>query len=111
MHALKLLRLHCHVPDETGFDEVYLKLNGDQIWPQTEKYLRLNIGETTLNLDIEDTTKGDIVEIELWDYDTFSKDDKLGTFPLHLDQFGSFKSEMKKLSGTPASYSLEWEYY
>jgi len=111
MHSLKLLSLHCHVSDEADLDEVYLKLKDNRIWPESEKYQRLAIGESTLNVTIENTDKKDHLEIELWDYDTFSRDDLLGSFSLQLDQFGRFKTEMKKLSGTIASYSLDWEYY
>ena len=111
MPSLKLISLNCHVPDETNLDEVYLKMEGIKVWPLSEKYQQLPLGETLLNLSIDDISKDGTVEIELWDFDTLSRDDKLGSFVLHLDQSGKFQTEMKKHDGTGASYSLEWEYY
>ena len=111
MHTLKLLGLHCHVPDEADMDEVYLKMKGDKIWPISEKYQQLQLGETLLDISIEDLDQEDIVEIELWDHDSLSRDDNLGLFILHLDQSGRFQTEIKKQSGSRASYSLDWEYY
>ena len=112
MHTVKLKALYCHIPDESDLDEIYLKLNGNKIWPEKDKYKRLEFGETEVNLTINDVTKGDVLKIEIWDYDILSKDDHLGTFHLILDQFGGgFETEMRKTSGTKASYSLGWEFY
>ena len=112
MHEVKLLTLHCHISDESDLDEVYLKFDGKKIWPVSGKYQKMDLGETVLNISITRVTKGAIVEIELWDYDILSKDDNLGSFHLNLDSFGGgFSTEMKKISKTQASYSLDWEFY
>lgn len=111
MHSLKLLSLHCHVPDEADLDEVFLKNKGVKIWPKSAKYQQLPFGETILDLNIEDLEGSDTVEIELWDYDSLSRNDNLGSFILPLDQPGKFQTELKKQSGSGASYSLDWEYY
>ena len=112
MPVLKLSNLHCHVSDESDLDEIYLKVKDERIWPPKEKYQRVNLGETSLDLSLDNVSKGDILEIELWDYDTLSRDDKLGSFSLHLDQLGSgFRTDLKRVSGTKASYSIDWEFY
>jgi len=110
MHSIKLLTLHCHVSDEDGLDEVYLKYNKKKIWP--EKIKTLPLGETPLNISIEDPPKGESIEIELWDKDLVSADDKLGVFTLVLDQFGGgFVTVMTRINTNVASYELIWEYY
>ena len=111
MHSLKLLSLKCYVPDEADLDEAYLKIGGKKIWPESEKYVRVPHGDTSVGTTIGDLNKGDSVVVELWDYDSFSFDDKLGDFNLILDQFGKFETELKRHKGTPASYGLEWEFY
>jgi len=112
MHEVKLLALNCHISDESDLDEIYLMFKGRKLWPETEKYQRLDLGHTNLSISIPEVKKGEILEVEVWDYDVLSKNDKLGTFQLNLDQFGGgFKTEMKKFGKTQASYSLEWEFY
>lgn len=111
MHSLKLLSLHCHVPDEADLDEAYLKVKGVKIWPKSAKYQQLPFGETHLDVDINDLDRDDVLEIELWDHDSLSRDDNLGSFILHLDESGRFQTEIKKHSGSGASYSLNWEFY
>lgn len=111
-HTVKLIHLLCHVPDESDLDEIYLKMNGEKIWPESQKFQRLNFGETEVNCSIPNIEKGDIIELEIWDYDTLSRDDKLGVFTLVCDQFGSgYETEMKKHGNTKASYSLGWEFF
>lgn len=111
MHSLKLISLQCHVSDESDLDEIYLKHDGNKIWPQSEKYKRIDPGSVSLNVSIPDAQKDSILEIELWDYDTLSRNDKLGNFSLQLDEYGKYQTELKRHGNTPASYSLEWEYY
>ena len=111
MPTLKLISLYCHAPDEMDWDEVYLKMNGKKIWPASEKYQKLKLGETALEVNINDIDIEDMVKIELWDYDKLSRNDKLGSFSFRTDERGKFQTEMKKIPGVKASYSLEWEYY
>jgi len=112
MHSIKLLTLNCHVSDEDSLDEVYLMYKDDRIWPQNKKFKTVPHGETPLNISIEDPPKGESIEIELWDRDLISSNDKLGVFTLVLDQFGGgYVADMKKIKSKVASYELSWEYY
>ena len=111
MSSLKLIGIDCYVPEEAGLDEVYLKLEGKRIWPQSQSYEQLPIGHTELNLDLGERQRGSTIEIECWDFDSLSFNDKMGTFKLMLDTSGRFETEMKKHAKTKASYSLTWEYY
>ncbi len=111
MPVCKILGLICRIPDETDLDEIFLKLNGKKIWPESKKYKRIKMGKTDLDFILKDVNPGDKVEIELWDYDFISANDFLGTFTFFLDDPGGpFTTELSKKDTAVASYSLEWKY-
>ena len=111
MPVCKILSLICRIPDEANLDEIYLKLNGKKIWPESKKYKSVKMGKTDLNFILKDVNHGDKIEIELWDYDFLSPNDFLGTFTFYLDDPGGpFTTELSKKDSQVASYSLEWKY-
>ena len=96
--------------DEADADEVFLKLNKNKVWPANTKYVGMSGGEQTVNVDLPEVEEGTSLEIELWDYDTWSPNDKLGVFKMMVDgRGGPFTSDLMREQGSGAKYSLEWE--
>ena len=111
MPTCNLINIHCHVPDESDLDEVYLKYNGKKIWP-SKRYRQLKPGATPVETEIKDLEREGFMEIELWDYDFLSRNDLLGKFRMPLDQAGGpFTTDLTKEGNTSAAYTLEWEFH
>lgn len=108
-YKILLHSISCFLPDEDT-DEIYLKYNDKKIWPKEEKFASMNEGSVqTLELETL-VTKGATIGIEVWEYDTFSKDDNLGKFLLEADKIGGpYTSDMIKSSKGKSKYSLSWE--
>ena len=111
---IRLLNLNCYTTGESGDDEVFLKLGGKRIWPEDSKYKTMKSDKVDIRVEIRDLNHGDMVEIELWDYDLLSRNDKLGIFRLQADrQGGPYVAEMTRNveeSGV-ARYNMEWEIF
>ena len=108
MLTCRLLKLHCYISDEKA-DEVFLKKDKKRVWPTDKKYIEMTDSELKLGLDIP-AERDDMIELELWDYDTWSPNDKLGTFKMLVDQRGGpYTSDLLGEKGSGAKYSLEWE--
>ncbi len=110
MAKLLLKSVQCILPDEIDKDEMYLKFNGVKIWPEDEKYFRLDSGdkvEINLTLDVQEGW----VEVELWDFDYLSKNDFLGKFRFLVDRMtGEYSTSMSLVEDeSTASYVLYWE--
>ena len=96
--------------DESDADEVFLKHNKEKVWPTDSKYHEMSGGEESINLDLSEVEEGTAVEIQLWDYDTWTPNDKLGVFRMVVDgRGGPFTSDLIREKGSGAKYSLEWE--
>ena len=96
--------------DEADADEVFLKLGKNKVWPADAKYIGMSGGEQSINVDLAEVEEGTSLEIELWDYDTWSPNDKLGVFKMMVDgRGGPFTSDLMREQGSGAKYSLEWE--
>lgn len=108
-YKILLHSLSCFLPDE-GTDEIYLKYNNKKIWPKDHKYVSMNEG-TIQALELETLiSKGATISIEVWEFDTLSKDDNLGKFLLEADKTGGpYTSDMIKTTSGKAKYSLNWE--
>ncbi|MEM6524951.1 MAG: hypothetical protein AAGF85_02500 [Bacteroidota bacterium] len=105
---LKLLELICYRADESDGDELYLKLGNDKVWPEDDKYARIPEGASKLNTTV-DVELGSSIVLELWDYDTFSLNDKLGEFRMVLDQRGAEFTTDLQAGKSGAKYSVKWE--
>jgi len=106
---IHLICLHCYVSDEKEGDEVFLKYDGKKIWPKEQKYVKIKEGSQKIGYEIE-AEKGSSKEVEIWDYDLLSSNDKLGVVSLLADvQGGPFRSEMARRETGRAHYVLEWE--
>ncbi|MEM6376840.1 MAG: hypothetical protein AAF705_01430 [Bacteroidota bacterium] len=102
--------MQCTTPDEIDKDEMYLKKEGQKIWPEGERYHRVDTGdvkEVGLTLSVEEGWN----EIELWDYDFISANDLLGVFKFKVDDTpGKYSTSMTLLErNSTASYLMFWE--
>ncbi|QSE96149.1 hypothetical protein [Fulvivirga lutea] len=111
-YQLRLLKLHCYRQEESDGDEVFIKYKKEKIWPLKSKYESMKEGSLDVNVDIAGLESGTEVEIELWDYDLLTPNDKLGTFKMLVNEKGGpFKTDLLVELGEDAKYSLEWEAY
>ena len=113
MTKILLTKLQCIVNYEIDEDEVFLKYNGEKIWPESGLYKGIDTSETfEVNVTIENENPETPMVVELWDFDFLSANDFLGTFTMKIgsDTEGSFSTSMAlKEEGSTASYILYWE--
>jgi hypothetical protein len=113
--TIQLVRLHCYFVEEAGYDDVFLKFQGKKIWPVDKKQQAIMMDTTTeLNIELTNIERGQKVEVELWDWDFLSPNDKLGLFNMIIDGSpGPFSTDMvqNKRETQKAKYTLEWEVY
>lgn len=108
MLTCRIIKLNCYLSDEEA-DEVFLIHNKNRIWPTDKKYIEMKDTELKIGVDLA-VERNTMLELELWDYDTWTPNDLLGTFKLLADERGGpFTSDLITNSGVSAKYSLEWE--
>ena len=107
-YKLRILNLKCYLPDESDGDEIYLKYNGNKIWPTDAKYVHIEGENTPVKVEFT-IQKGDSMLIELWDYDLLSANDHLGDLTIQADAHGSYAIEFTKKGKDQSKYALEWE--
>ncbi|MEO9872267.1 hypothetical protein [Ekhidna sp.] len=110
MPKIRIKSVQCTTPDEIDKDEMYLKMDGHKIWPEGERYHRVDTGDVEhINMDFEVSEGWN--EIELWDYDFVTLNDKLGVFKFKVDdEYGKYSTSMTLLErDSTASYMLFWE--
>ena len=111
MPHIRLKSITCHQPDETDKDEIYLIFQGKKIWPKNVKFLRIDAGEN-IKIDLDLQFASGWADVELWEYDFWSKNDHLGNFYLKADNYkGEYTNELDENSHVSerAKYSLHWE--
>ena len=112
-YTLLLSHLHCYFVEEHEYDDVFLKYNGNKIWPKDKKQQPVMMDTTTeLDVEIPGLHNGQDIEIELWDWDLLSPNDKLGTFSLKIERdSGPFSTDMVQnlMETKKAKYTLDWE--
>ena len=109
LYKFKLLKLHCHLSDESDGDEIFILMNGQKVWPVNEKYQTVKAQETILDLGFE-VNKGDEIDFELWDYDLLSKNDLLGRLKIIASAHGKYVNDFIKTGDDHSRYSLEYEF-
>ncbi len=113
--SIHLKTIHCYGTDEIDGDELYLKFDGERIWPVTGHYIKLVTDtKVVIEINITDMNTDELVEIELWDYDLLSRNDLLGHFRFRLDDTHhgpTYHTDLTKniREGDRASYTLFWE--
>ncbi|MEQ8476521.1 hypothetical protein [Fulvivirga sp.] len=111
-YQLRILNLSCYRQDESDGDEVFLKIKKEKIWPVDAKYVKMKEGDHKVAHNIEGINKDETVSMELWEYDFWTPNDKLGTFSMLINERGGpFRTDLKAEKGEAAKYSLEWEVY
>lgn len=101
MPTLTLNSITCEITEESDKDEIYLKHQGQKIWPKAKKFHQIDVDEE-VELGVEILVGQGWIEIELWEYDYTSKDDHLGTFHINVDEMGAF-TEILTLNENEAS--------
>ena len=108
-YTLRLLQLHCYLSDEADADEVFIKSDGEKVWPKKEKFTKMKDKSVPLNLEFK-MDKGSTRVLEIWDYDFWSPNDLLGTFTIDADQSGGpYTVPMVKKDKGNAKYAIEYE--
>lgn len=110
MPVIKINSVQCVTPDEVDKDEMYLKKDGKKIWPEGEKYHRVDTGDREIiNMELEVSDGWN--EIEVWDFDYASLNDLLGVFKFNVDASpGKYSTSMELLErNSTASYLMFWE--
>ncbi len=114
-YNLILSRLHCYFVEESKYDDVFLKYKGKKIWPEKKKQQPIMMDTTTkLDVEIKDISINQEVEIELWDWDFLSPNDKLGTFTLVIEgDSGPFSTDMSqnRKETKKAKYTMDWDVF
>lgn len=110
MPTIKITSIECTTPDEIDKDEMYLKMGGEKIWPEGDRYHRVDTGDV-VQLALELKVAEGWNEIEVWDYDYLSRNDLLGVFKFKVDTVqGQYATSMELLEkGSTASYLIKWE--
>ena len=109
---VRLLNLNCYATEESGYDDVFLMLNGKKIWPVKKRQQGVGIGATPLNVEIEDLDPGTKLDLEIWDYDVISANDLMGHVPIYVDEPGGpYTTDMipDPVEAKLAKYMVEWE--
>lgn len=110
--TVRLKTLHCFQNDEEKFDDIFLKHDGNTIWPKDKKHedVRINTRHE-LNVEIANLVPNEQTAIEVWDHDVLSPNDLLGTAYIVPDKSGGpYTVDMKPIDDKEiARYSIDWE--
>jgi len=107
---VRLDSLVAYTQTETDGDEIFIRYQGKKIAPETGKFFKINNEPVPLNVEIPVEELGQWVELELWDYDHFTPNDKLGTFRFLADEVAeNFTAELvPDQDAAIARYVLGW---
>lgn len=107
--TLHLIQLNCYTQDEGDGDEIFLKLGKKRVWPIDTRFKKVKQGSVPLNIKLEGMSSEKMTELELWDYDFLTPNDKLGVFKMLVNEIGGpFTTDLQK-NVKSTKYSLEWE--
>ncbi len=111
-HKTKYLRLDslvAYLQSEADGDEIFIKYNDQKVVPREAKFIKMTNEPAVLDVEIELQETDNWVELELWDYDRFTPNDKLGMFRLLVDQVAqNFTAELVRNKESGGKYVLNW---
>src|SRR5690242_17909181 len=108
----KLLSINVYHQTESDGDEIFLRLGRKRIWPTKERYRKLRIIDSVINVDLkmDNCRIGDDLEVQLCEYDNLILNRCLGTFKLPLNSLGGpYTTTMQRSKKYFSSYALVWE--
>ncbi|WP_229891134.1 hypothetical protein [Streptomyces lavendofoliae] len=114
---IELLELTCHQQSEGDHDETYLKVtdangNAVKVWPGSVKYQTMGPGYVRSMTDGNGNAalvlgKQQARTMTLWDYDTTSGDDKLGSTLATGSEAGA-EIQYRSLEGSGGVYTIAY---
>lgn len=115
--TINLLSLNCHLPvGSQGQDQIYLKYNGNRLFPKKSKYQRFHQGQgnkiENVSLTFMNIKEVDTVVIELWYRKNLVQNALAGRFflMLNISEIGFSATQMIRNSEQGEShYLLHWE--
>ncbi len=111
-HKTKYLRLDslvAYLQSEADGDEIFIKYKDQKVVPRETKFIKMTSEPAVLDVEIELQETDNWVELELWDYDRFTPNDKLGKFRLLVDQVAeNFTAELVRNKESGGKYVLNW---
>ena len=106
---LRLDSIVAYMQTEVDGDEIFIKHNGEKVAPRQGKFIKLTREPAPLEVEIPVDEDNAWVELELWDYDNFSPNDRLGKFRLLVDEVSDgFTAELQPEKDAVARYVLNW---
>lgn len=106
---LRLESIIAYMQTEMDGDEIFIKHNGERIAPAEGKFIKMTREPAPLEVEIPVDEENNWVELELWDYDNFSPNDRLGKFRLLVDEVSDgFTAELQPEKDAIARYVLNW---
>lgn len=106
---LRLESIVSYVQTERDGDEIFIKYMDKKVAPAEGKFIKISKDPVPIDVEIELDKNEKWVELELWDYDHFSRNDSLGSFKLLVDQASdNFTAELVRNKDSEARYVLNW---
>lgn len=106
---LRLESIVSYVRTERDGDEIFIKYMDKKVAPAEGKFIKISKDPVPIEVEIELDKNEKWVELELWDYDLFSRNDSLGSFKLLVDQASdNFTAELVRNKDSEARYVLNW---
>lgn len=110
--TVRLKKLHCYQNNEERYDDIFLLMDGSQIWPVDKRHEDVPEGTTELNIDIPNVEPDQEMVIEIWDHDKLSPNDLYGHARFVPDKSGAgpYTVDMKPIDEKEiARFSIDWE--
>lgn len=106
---LRLDSIVAYMQTEMDGDEIFIKFKGEKIAPREGKFVRMTTEPVPLDVEIPVDEDNHWVELELWEYDSFSPNDSLGLFRVLADEVAEgFSAELIPDGDAAARYVLNW---
>ncbi len=100
MATLTITHVKCNYTSESSHDEIYLKISGEKVWNCDD----INDGQTK-DVNVDRSFAGD-VNVELWEEDSGSADDLLGSITVSENLSGIHTAEA---NGDGGSYNIQYK--